>query len=292
MKKLKAWTLAELIAVFICLAILTMLALSINKPRAVVEKVSYQAAFKNLKTINEVVVAKHQMGMLPENPTYCEDIIDAVNTSGTGSCTSSVLPTGGDDKTGTPNFRLSNQSMFYGFEQTFAAGEHLDYYGDRIKVWVNIDGFNGKNLQNYDVLPFWIYSTGRVVPIEINDTVAKYLRASVAVIDKNEIKPDYSANEVYTEDLPADYTPGTDYKQPNYLNEDSYRNTATVIKSYYNLSYMEANCMADTHEYTHEECDERGYDVVAECDRHDYKCFVHTAEMPEFSTIFQKQLGN
>lgn len=292
MKKINAWTLVELCVALFCLSVLVTVSLTIFKPRRIIEKVTYQAAFKNLQTINKVITADFENGLLPENPEYCRKILDVVNTSGNASCVGSSFPSGGDDTMGMPNFRLTNMSMFYGFEQKFANGEHIEEYGDRIKVWVNIDGFEGKNAQNSDILPFWIYSTGRVVPIEINDTVAQYLRGSVAVIDKNEIKPEYSPNETHTGDLAANYVPGSSYKIPNYLNRANYQHSATVIKTYSNLSYMEANCMADTHEYTHEECAERGYPIAPECDRHDYKCFVHVEEMPEFSTIFSKQLGD
>ena len=247
MKKIKAWTMAELGVALLCLSVLATVTIVVVQPRKVALRAYYEATFKNLKSINNVIVSNNDGSLPAEN--YCETIRDTSNIGGTINCTSSSVPTGGSDKKGTPNFTLPNQAMYYGFEKKFSTSTDSDKFGKKIKVWVNVDGTRGRNVSNDDVLPFWIYQSGKILPIEADANTANLLRASIVVYDKN-----------------------VSVKTPKEIIPD--------------LSYMEANCKANSDEYLSSDCTSKGYSVISQCNRHDYICTVKTAELSPHKVLF------
>lgn len=172
-KKIKAFTLSEVMVVFVIVAVVASATFAITKSQLnYATKYQYYSAFVNLKQAVGELIANGTAGAktLPATgATFCSNLIAIMNTVGTPACGTNVT-SGFTDL--NANFITTNGMRYYNFGTDPVASVYT--------VYVDINGASGKSDTN-DVITFTINRNGTVLPDPASKgaTDKNYLSASV-----------------------------------------------------------------------------------------------------------------
>ncbi len=268
MKKLKAWTLAELT---ICIAVLFILAsvgVSTIKPGASTKtKLFVYAAIKNLSAANSSLIQsyddtyaetqKNAAGDACLDEAYCSRVTDLFTVTGTvncaaklsgGKCVSNVATT-------TANMVLPNGVEVYGLANDWKDDSTGTYKVKDIKI--DIDGAKGLNKLWVDQFPLRVYQQG------YGDTLRAVKCGSTAANTSDGVSHTYCGTST------KDYR-----KDEEVIKYEIYRaslpNAAGTIKATMiasGLPELKANCMANTWQkaYPITDCKNNSYTVMPKC---------------------------
>ena len=265
MKKLKAWTLAELTICIAVLFILASIGVSTIKPGASTKtRLFVYATIKNLSAANSSLIQSYDdtyaetqtnaAGDACLDEAYCSRVTDLFTVTGAVNCAAKL--SGGkcisDVATTTANMVLPNGVEVYGLANDWKDDSTGAYKVKDIKI--DIDGAKGLNKLWVDQFPLRVYQNGygdtlRAVNCAspFSDGVAHtYCDSSTKDyrIDEEVVK-----YEIYRATLPN--AAGTI--------------KATMIAS--GLSELKANCMANTWQkaYPITDCSGKSYKVMPKC---------------------------
>jgi len=192
--KLTAFTLAELLVVFVIIGVILSATAGIYKAQLkVAKKYQYYAAFTNLKHATAEIIAdgfdtdttlpiKTIVKYLPDKGNFdntatqpdglsnglCQRISNLINTVGTVNC--NLTKTTEPFAKSEANFIATNGIRFFNFgvaNHTNSApnADATDFF----IVYVDIDGDKGTGMLNDDVHAFKIYRSNQVIPYYNND---------------------------------------------------------------------------------------------------------------------------
>lgn len=191
LKKLNAFTLAEIMVVMVIISVLASGTITLTKYKNnYVNKYMYYSAFINLKQgvgalisegcsdsdlTNSICDAKNKLPRYGYNASYstrnlCYRLSQVFNTVGTIDCTQTATS---GFSTATPNFILTNGIRFFNLGTTAATNSYT--------IYIDFDGPRRSGTLNTDVMAFIINTDGSVYP-EPSSTAANdatYLAASV-----------------------------------------------------------------------------------------------------------------
>jgi len=206
-KKIKAFTLAEIMVVFMIIAVIATATIGIQKSRKnYVTKFSYYATFTNIKTMVAELIADgcdiskdtgcgstakllptngHETSGPAINLGFCDRLIEMINVIGNPNCSL----TG----TITPNFVTTNGVRWFNFgssptyldlasNPSYVVGTGTEYDKEVYTVYADINGTKGNSTINTDLMKFYITRDGNtVIPAEdsIGGIDQNYLSASV-----------------------------------------------------------------------------------------------------------------
>lgn len=182
-KKLIAFTIAEVMLTFIIIGIIAVAVTGISKAKiSYAYSCAYYAAFRNLKqAAGEIVSAS---STLPATGTGANGLCQVIGgTNGvfntipsTIDCTKTTTTTFTD---ANMNFKTTNGMRFFNFASapTTNVSPPYSYY----KVFVDIDGDKGPASLSTDVMAFYIFTNGVVLPAEnsYNGADPTFITASV-----------------------------------------------------------------------------------------------------------------
>jgi len=206
---LNAFTLAELLIVFVIIAVVVSASAGIYKSQLNVDKkYEYYAAFTNLKhasaemladgfdtdatpAVNTIVKYLPTKGNFDNSGVQhdglsnglCQRLGDLINTIGDIHCT--LTKTTGPFAKNEANFIATNGIRFFnlGVANHTDSAPNLDAT-DYFIVYVDIDGDRGNGILDDDVHAFKIYRSGQVIPYYNNDAngggmLTKYMSATL-----------------------------------------------------------------------------------------------------------------
>lgn len=172
MKKIYAWTLAEMVIAITVLILLSGIAMSILKPNTQKAKIFVYATIRNIEKANIAIAERYEELNLADvgaNDWYCTQLADLFSIKGTANCTST------SNNGSTVNMTLSNDVTISGAANKWRA----PYSGAEFwikDISIDINGAKGPNKVWVDKFPLRIFTgdiyTGMVRPVNCqNDQI-------------------------------------------------------------------------------------------------------------------------
>lgn len=206
-KKLRAFTLTELVMAMLVLTIIVAITMPITKKKfEKVDNLAYYMAYKAMTDISTNVISQNQYDIddwgseaytKSETATeLCNQINDMYNTK-SSSCNASTASvrtaaTSGDFSSLTPHIALSNGLKLY-IADDYDAIANLEGARavDRIgyTIYVDANGASGKSKLYTDVFPFYLPLSGKTIPAY--DTISSSGANNVGHLSFNVIQITY-----------------------------------------------------------------------------------------------------
>lgn len=202
-KKMKAFTLAEIMIVIAIVSIVTVVTIIHYSPKStLVNKIDYYYTFINLKqAVAELFVdgctstdvsksycvctsTLPTVSHTTDNRGFCDRLVEKINTVGTVNCAATGATTTANFTDTYLNFSLPSGARYFNFNTSALFAPYT--------VYVDIDGTKGDHVLGKDVLPFTVSpSDGTVYPYyspsdatsSIGATSTNYLSANVKYTD-------------------------------------------------------------------------------------------------------------
>lgn len=215
-KNISAFTLLEMMVIFIIMGIIAAAVAKIAKTRTdYTNQYMYYAAYTAIKDGMSELIAIGCLssdlevcgttkslplkGHVADNTGFCDRISDLYNTVGTVNCdTSTDIPPGTTDfSSKTPNFVTTNNLRFYNmaadpipmsYDPSSGAGDEISL--QTYVFYVDIDGPKRHSILNQDVVRFYVLQDDAKLmfdPTSVGSTNLAYLSASVRYKDSSRV---------------------------------------------------------------------------------------------------------
>lgn len=174
----KAYTMAEVVTAMIVIGIIVGVTLNITRAKIErADKYTYYAAYTALTGVASEILADSSTGLMPDN--ICSEIESRLNLSAqnisingttvTPSCSVSHTITSTTDFSSlTPNLVAGNGMKFYNLSTGKVTITQLANAATNDKtgfiIYIDVDGARSNTTLYQDVFPFYITSSGKVIP--------------------------------------------------------------------------------------------------------------------------------